>query len=264
MKALRRALVSAVTMIAVGGSLTLAPGAVASTCANVDAPVQSTDTAVVNAAIGCLVNAERAAAGLPPFARHRLLDAAAQRYTQDMSARGYFGHISPEGSRPADRVADAGYVAAGAAENIAEGAETPAQVVQMWMESPPHRANILSARWRDMGIGSVAAEVYTLDLARPGSEFAVFGQYTRAIFTIEGTSVVLRGAVTRGRGNQPVKVTMKRGGRRVTRVVGSNGAGAFVARVPMGPGRGRIDVSVKLLSSRVIDRFTLGTPSTRI
>ncbi|MEU6146753.1 CAP domain-containing protein [Streptomyces sp. NPDC047081] len=99
-------------------------------------------------------NRERArAAGLPPLAVDPLLTTAAQAHSADMVARAFYSHTSPEGSQPWDRAAAAGSTRRSIGENIACGQRSPAEVVEGWMNSPGHRANILKPDFTHIGIG---------------------------------------------------------------------------------------------------------------
>jgi uncharacterized protein YkwD len=69
-----------------------------------------------------------------------------------MAARDYFDHNSPDGKTPWDRIEAAGYDAP-AAENIARGQPTPQAVVDAWMNSEGHRANILNCKIKAIGVG---------------------------------------------------------------------------------------------------------------
>ncbi|MFD5813249.1 CAP domain-containing protein [Streptomyces sp. NPDC127038] len=100
-----------------------------------------------------LTNTERAAAGLRPLGTDTTLTAAAQAHSADMVARDFYAHTSPEGSRPWDRAAAAGCGLRAIGENIACGQRSPAEVVQGWMDSPGHRANILKPDFTHIGIG---------------------------------------------------------------------------------------------------------------
>jgi uncharacterized protein YkwD/stress response protein SCP2 len=100
-----------------------------------------------------LTNAERARAGLPALAVDPLLAAAAQAHSTDMVARAFYSHTSPDGSQPWDRAAAAGSRRRTIGENIACGQRSPAQVVEGWMNSPGHRANILKPAFTHIGIG---------------------------------------------------------------------------------------------------------------
>jgi cysteine-rich secretory family protein len=108
----------------------------------------------------CLMNRARARYGLRPLRTNRCLHRVAARHAHDMVNRRYFAHTTPNGRDPGQRARASGYVPRRAAwmvgENIAwgvAGAARPNWVVRAWMHSPPHRHNILSRRFRDVGIG---------------------------------------------------------------------------------------------------------------
>jgi len=108
----------------------------------------------------CLMNRARARYGLPPLRTNRCLHRVGARHAHDMVNRRYFAHTTPNGWSPGRRARASGYVPRRAAwmvgENIAwgvAGAARPKWVVRAWMHSPPHRHNILSRRFRDVGIG---------------------------------------------------------------------------------------------------------------
>ncbi|MCX7593286.1 MAG: CAP domain-containing protein [Fischerella sp.] len=100
-----------------------------------------------------LTNQERAKAGLQPLKGNAELDYAADKYAEEMSERGILSHTGPDGSLPWDRAKAVGYEAQTMGENIAAGQETPEQVVQAWMNSPGHRANILNPDFTELGVG---------------------------------------------------------------------------------------------------------------
>jgi uncharacterized protein YkwD len=100
-----------------------------------------------------LTNAERAAEGLAPLTVDALLTTAAQAHSDDMVARAFYSHTSPDGSQPWDRAAAAGSERRTIGENIACGQRSPAEVVRGWMNSPGHRANILKPDFTHIGIG---------------------------------------------------------------------------------------------------------------
>ncbi|MFJ3445904.1 CAP domain-containing protein [Streptomyces sp. NPDC086081] len=100
-----------------------------------------------------LTNDARARAGLPPLAVDPRLTAAAQAHSADMVARAFYAHTAPDGSRPWDRAAAAGSTLRSIGENIACGQRSPADVVEGWLNSPGHRANILRPDFTHIGIG---------------------------------------------------------------------------------------------------------------
>jgi uncharacterized protein YkwD len=99
-----------------------------------------------------LVNSFRADAGCGPVTADDRLAAAAQGHAEDMSERDYFSHTSLDGRTFDERIRNAGYPSPGA-ENIARGATTAEQVMQMWMDSDGHRRNILNCDLSAIGVG---------------------------------------------------------------------------------------------------------------
>jgi uncharacterized protein YkwD len=100
-----------------------------------------------------LTNRERAGAGLPALAVDARLTVAAQAHSADMVARDFYSHTDPDGGKPWDRAAAAGATRRTVGENIACGQRSPADVVEGWMNSPGHRANILKADFTHIGVG---------------------------------------------------------------------------------------------------------------
>jgi uncharacterized protein YkwD len=116
-----------------------------------------TNLASMSGAIFCLLNAERAANGLPPLRLNRQLSRAAQPYAALMVRKRFFAHVTAR-STPLSRIRGTGYVHGNweIGENLAWGSgalATPRAIVNGWMHSPGHRANILHAAFRDIGIG---------------------------------------------------------------------------------------------------------------
>jgi uncharacterized protein YkwD len=99
-----------------------------------------------------LVNTARASEGCGSLRVDDRLTAAAQEHSEDMHARDYMSHESPEGEGPGERAARHGYDAWGA-ENVAKGQENAQQVMDAWMNSPGHRANILNCDLVAIGVG---------------------------------------------------------------------------------------------------------------
>ena len=106
----------------------------------------------VTAEVTRLTNIERANAGCGAVRVDARLAAAAQAHSTDMVDRDYFSHTSPDGKGPGDRASAAGYPR-WSGENIAAGYPTPAAVVQGWMNSPGHKANILNCQSKATGVG---------------------------------------------------------------------------------------------------------------
>jgi uncharacterized protein YkwD len=99
-----------------------------------------------------LTNAQRAAHGCSALRVDSRLVTAARQHSRDMHVRHYFEHDTPDGKTPWDRIRADGYSQPGA-ENIALGYATAQAVVNGWMNSPGHRANILNCSLKAVGIG---------------------------------------------------------------------------------------------------------------
>ncbi|WP_406013077.1 CAP domain-containing protein [Streptomyces sp. NBC_00984] len=103
-------------------------------------------------AVLALVNQERAKVGCSPLTASTSLASLAQDFSEDMSARGFFDHTDPDGRTPWDRASKAG-VQGLAAENIARGQADAQAVMDSWMNSAGHRANILNCDYKTLGVG---------------------------------------------------------------------------------------------------------------
>ncbi|MGK5548546.1 CAP domain-containing protein [Streptomyces sp. URMC 127] len=99
-----------------------------------------------------LVNKERAKAGCRPLRASAQLTRLAQSFSDDMARRGFFSHTDPDGHTPWDRAATRGIRNLGG-ENIARGHPDARAVMDAWMHSAGHRANILNGEYRTLGIG---------------------------------------------------------------------------------------------------------------
>jgi uncharacterized protein YkwD len=108
-----------------------------------------------------LTNDERAKKGLPPLRPNKKLFQAARAHSANMAKQDTLAHTLDD-KGPADRLKEVGYQNRGWAENCAAGQQTAAQVVESWMESKDHRANILNKEYVEIGIGSAANEKGTL------------------------------------------------------------------------------------------------------
>ncbi|OCR01538.1 hypothetical protein BCD67_18780 [Oscillatoriales cyanobacterium USR001] len=99
-----------------------------------------------------LTNIERSKLGLPALKANTTLATAAQNHTQNMAVQDFFSHTGKDGSSPTNRVQSVGYNGV-AGENIAAGSTTPEDVLVQWMNSAGHRANILNADYKEIGVG---------------------------------------------------------------------------------------------------------------
>ncbi len=100
-----------------------------------------------------LVNVERSKRGLNELTLNTELSRVATLKSQDMINKNYFSHTSPTYGSPFDMMKKFNISYKTAGENIAMGQKTPAQVVEAWMNSEGHRANILNANYTDLGVG---------------------------------------------------------------------------------------------------------------
>lgn len=118
------------------------------------AHAQDAGEAAFGARVLTLTNAERERAGLEPLSLSPELEDAAQSYSEVLASSGCFEHACGPTPDFADRAAAAGYTDWTAlGENLAAGYGSPEAVVAGWMASPGHRANILSPRFTETGIG---------------------------------------------------------------------------------------------------------------
>jgi len=100
-----------------------------------------------------LTNTERLEAGVPELVENEVLNQAALLKAQDMADKSYFAHYSPEGLSPWYWFTQAGYQYQKAGENLAVNFDDSKRVVNAWMNSPTHRANIIKDGYTEIGIG---------------------------------------------------------------------------------------------------------------
>lgn len=98
-----------------------------------------------------LTNQKRAEAGLGPLQLDGQLAAAAEAKAQNMFAKQYWAHFAPDGTSPWDFIKGSGYPYVYAGENLARGFSSSGDVINAWIASPDHRANMLSAHYSDVG-----------------------------------------------------------------------------------------------------------------
>lgn len=116
-------------------------------------PLDNPDAHLSVSGIVSETNRHRAEAGLAPLSRNSTLDASARAKLDDLFSRQYFEHVSPTGEGPSDLITEAGYKFIVVGENLALGNyENDTVLVQAWMDSPGHRANILKADFEEIGI----------------------------------------------------------------------------------------------------------------
>jgi uncharacterized protein YkwD len=138
------------------------------------------DLQLVQAAVLCLINRERAQNGEAPLKLNEQLEAAAEEHSQELISDDYFAHISPSGETPVDRIRTTGYIPNSTdgyviGENLAWGTydlATPQAIVSAWIASPEHLANILEAQYTETGIGVAPAVPASLADGAPGGTYA--------------------------------------------------------------------------------------------
>jgi uncharacterized protein YkwD len=141
--------------------VTIPAAAAANDCAPAESwPAPRADLA---AQVVDLINAHRAQLGLQPLAVSPTLTAAATWKARHMAAYVYMAHddpAPPDPRTPDQRLADCGYPQASWGENIASGFQTAQDVVNGWLASPGHRANIERAEYRATGVGVAGSQAY--------------------------------------------------------------------------------------------------------
>lgn len=115
-----------------------------------------------------LVNRHRRAKGCRPLIWDERLAAVAQRHSEDMARRRFFAHTNPDGKSPFDRLRRAGISYRVAAENIGEGDLSPREMLNGWLASRGHRANLENCSYTHHGIG-LYGKHWTHLLVRPES-----------------------------------------------------------------------------------------------
>ncbi|MDO8488416.1 MAG: CAP domain-containing protein [bacterium] len=106
-----------------------------------------------------LTNSRRQEKGLNTLQMNGELSAAASSKAADMVARGYWAHVSPNGTQPWYFITNAGYQYRYAGENLARDFSDAGSIVQAWMDSPTHRDNLLSSRYKDIGVAVVDGQL---------------------------------------------------------------------------------------------------------
>lgn len=110
-------------------------------------------SAITTQNIISLTNESRQQFSISSLAENQILDKAAQAKADDMLAKGYFAHNTPDGHTPWDFITGAGYSYLMAGENLAVNFTEAENVETAWMNSPGHKANILNKNFQEIGIG---------------------------------------------------------------------------------------------------------------
>lgn len=176
----RIAALPAVLLVALVALLSLGPAAAqaATPCADAAADPTAGNGKAIRRATLCLLNRERARHGLKPLRSNGRLRTAALRHSGHMARAKFFEHTTPAGTSMTARVRRAGYLKGSRSwalgENIAWGTgalATPRQIVRAWMRSPGHRANILTGRFREIGIGVASAAPVRIGASAGGATY---------------------------------------------------------------------------------------------
>lgn len=123
-----------------------------------------------------LTNEKRVASGLSPLSENGQLSQAALAKGGDMLAKDYWAHVSPDGVQPWTYISNAGYKYRYAGENLARDFSNPSAAVDAWMASPTHKDNLLSPKYKEIGVavveGSLAGVDTTIVVQMFGTKYA--------------------------------------------------------------------------------------------
>ena len=114
---------------------------------------KSLSGSVINSMVVSATNEQRLASGLGELKVNEKLREAAQAKAEDMAKKSYFAHYSPDGKSPWYWINQTGYTYKAAGENLAVNFDYSMDVVNAWMNSPTHKANIVKAKYQDIGVG---------------------------------------------------------------------------------------------------------------
>ena len=139
-----------------------APAAASAACTDTEVLPTADTLSVVATATVCLLNEERAAHGLDPVQENGALTRASLAYSQRLVAESFFAHEAPDGTDVVDRLTLSGYIRPSSGWEVGENLAwaqgvlaSPRNVVNAWMASPGHKANVLTRSYREIGIGIV-------------------------------------------------------------------------------------------------------------
>ena len=110
-----------------------------------------------------LTNEKRLSAGLSPVSENPQLSQAALAKGADMLAKGYWAHVAPDGVQPWAFISNAGYSYRYAGENLARDFSNPSATVDAWMASPTHKDNLLSPKYKEIGVAVVEGNLAGVD-----------------------------------------------------------------------------------------------------
>jgi uncharacterized protein YkwD len=175
------------TLLMLASALLMPTGALAAkakrkpaSCAYANLQPAPANAASIDAATLCLIDHIRAAYHLRPLRSNHELQAVATTLVSGMVNRNYYSDNSPSGQSPGALIATIPYGAHAASLSTAQDLgwgtladATPAGIVRAWMDSPPHRQIILTAAFRDAGIGVVPAVPSVIGSGTSGAIYAV-------------------------------------------------------------------------------------------
>ena len=174
----QRGVVRIVLALAAGGLLAAPPALAEQACPAANAtPANASKHEILRATL-CKLNCERVHAGMRRLKLNRKLSRAARRHARDMARRNYFSHDTLGGGTFVDRIRREGYLNGAQSwlvgENLAWGSHRysrPSVIMRMWMNSPGHRANILNASFREIGLG-IAYDAPVANGGKPAGTYA--------------------------------------------------------------------------------------------
>ncbi len=135
--------------------------------------VLSYATSISNSDLLTQTNTQRTSNGIAALSLNNQLAVAAQAKANDMVARDYWSHITPTGEQPWFFMSNAGYQYTSAGENLAYGFASSSDTVTGWMNSPPHRENLLNSGFSEVGFGFANSPNYVTS----GPETIVVSMY---------------------------------------------------------------------------------------
>lgn len=133
-----------------------------------------------------LTNVKRSENGLAPLSVNPQLTEAARKKGEDMLARDYWAHVAPDGTQPWKFFADVGYKYRFAGENLAKDFTNPGSAIDAWMASPSHRDNMLSDKYKEIGIAVVEGDMNGVDTT---IIVQLFGSTSEAVAQVSESAV---------------------------------------------------------------------------
>jgi len=202
-----------------------------------------------------LTNEKRAQSGLSPLVENPVLSRAALAKGADMLNNDYWAHVSPEGTQPWSFFVSAGYGYRFAGENLARDFSNASSAVDAWMASPTHKDNIMSANYKEIGIGVIEGDLL-------GTDTTIIVQFFGTQYADQVSEpVALVGSNTDEKENQEVLQSSKESV--PSTPVPTQSPKAFIAQVEESPPVGGKQVGSKtilspFMTTRNISLFVVG------